>query len=193
MSRAPGEGADAPLTAQDEQALRAAIRDVPDFPQPGIVFKDISPLLQDARLLGLVLDALAAVAAPLRPTHIAAIESRGFLFAGGLCERLDAGLIPLRKPGKLPWRTFAESYALEYGQDELQVHEDAAGPGDRVFLVDDLLATGGTAAAAVNLVRRTGAEVAGAGFLIELAALDGRDALHGFPVTALLRYPAPLG
>ncbi|MAW61585.1 MAG: adenine phosphoribosyltransferase [Planctomycetes bacterium] len=176
--------ADAALDAR----LRAAIRDVPDFPKPGIVFKDISPLLQDAALLGEALDALAEAARPLRPTHIAAIESRGFLFAGGLCERLNAGLIPLRKPGKLPWETFEQSYALEYGEDRLEVHADAAGPADRVFLIDDLLATGGTAAAAVTLIRRTGAELVGAGFLIELAFLDGREALHGFPVEALIHY-----
>jgi adenine phosphoribosyltransferase len=176
------------VTLELDARLRAAVRDVPDFPKPGIVFKDISPLLQDASLLSAALDVLAEAARPLRPTHIAAIESRGFLFAGGLCERLGAGLIPLRKPGKLPWQTFEESYALEYGEDRLEVHTDAAGPADRVFLVDDLLATGGTAAAAVTLVRRTGAELVGAGFLIELGFLDGRQALHGFPVQALLGY-----
>jgi adenine phosphoribosyltransferase len=176
------------ISAELDARLRAAVRDVPDFPKPGIVFKDITPFLQDASLLGAALDALAEAAAPLRPTHIAAIESRGFLFAGGLCERLNVGLIPLRKPGKLPWQTFQESYSLEYGVDKLEVHADAAGPADRVYLIDDLLATGGTAAAAVNLVRRTGAELVGAGFMIELNFLNGRDALHGFPVHALLGY-----
>jgi len=166
--------------------IAASLRDVPDFPKPGIVFKDITPFLQDASLLREALDAWATALAPLRPTHIAAIESRGFLFAGGLCERLQTGLIPLRKPGKLPWKTFSESYALEYGEDQLQVHTDAAGPADRVVLVDDLLATGGTAAAAVTLLRRTGAEVVAASFLIELTFLNGRDKLHGFPCIQLV-------
>lgn len=166
--------------------ITASLRDVPDFPKPGIVFKDISLFLQDVELLQAVLDAWATELKPLRPTHIAAIESRGFLFAGGLCERLQAGLIPLRKPGKLPWQTFSESYALEYGTDSLEIHTDAAGPGDRVVLVDDLIATGGSAAAAVNLVRRTGAEVVAASFLIELAFLNGRERLHGFPCLSLL-------
>lgn len=168
--------------------LSEAIRDVPDFPKQGIVFKDITPVLQDAKLFAASLDALAEAARPHRPTHIAAIESRGFLFAGGLCERLGAGLIPLRKPGKLPWDTFEENYALEYGEDRLEVHADAAGPADRVFLIDDLLATGGTAAAAVTLIRRTGAELVGAGFLVELSFLAGRDRLHGFPVHCLIDF-----
>ncbi|MCH2100911.1 MAG: adenine phosphoribosyltransferase [Planctomycetes bacterium] len=178
----------ATLTLSDR--LSNAIRDVPDFPKPGIVFKDITPILQDAALFSASLDALAEAASPLDPTHIAAIESRGFLFAGGLCERLGASLILLRKPGKLPSETFQQSYTLEYGEDHLEVHADAAGPADRVFLVDDLLATGGTAAASAALVRRTGAELVGAGFLVELSFLSGRERLHGFPVHSLIDYPS---
>jgi adenine phosphoribosyltransferase len=164
----------------------SAIRDVPDFPKPGILFKDITPLLNDVELFTAAIDELAAMVEHLRPTHFAAIESRGFIFAGGLCERLNGGFIPVRKPGKLPWKTFSESYQLEYGQDELQIHTDACGPNDRVVLVDDLLATGGTAAAAVNLVRKTGAEIVAACFVVELAVLKGRAKLHGFEIHNLL-------
>jgi adenine phosphoribosyltransferase len=166
----------------------SAIRDVPDFPKPGIIFKDITPLLADVELFKSTMDEMAEAVRHLRPTHFAAIESRGFIFAGGMCERLGGAFIPVRKPGKLPWKTYSESYDLEYGQDELQIHTDAAGPGDRVVLVDDLLATGGTAAAAVNLVRQTGAELVGASFVIELAMLDGRSKLHGFEVLSLLSF-----
>lgn len=168
------------------QRLLQSLRDVPDFPKPGIVFKDITPILQDARLLADCLDDWARRVQALRPTHIAAIESRGFLFGGGLAERLSAALIPVRKAGKLPAETLRESYTLEYGEDQLEIHADACGPMDRVLIVDDLLATGGTAAASTRLIRRTGAEVIGASFLIELAFLPGRDALHGFPVETIL-------
>jgi adenine phosphoribosyltransferase len=177
-----------PDSAPSEADFRAAIRDIPDYPKPGIVFKDITPLLNQVELFSAAIDRLAEVVRPLRPTHFAAIESRGFIFAGGLCERLGAGFIPVRKPGKLPWKFYEEAYQLEYGQDKLQIHVDAAGPGDRVVLVDDLLATGGTAAAAVNLVRRTGAELVAACFVIELAFLGGRNKLHGFPTHSLISY-----
>ncbi len=163
------------------------LRDVPDFPKPGITFKDITPLLNQAEVFTAAIDQIAEQVRHLRPTHFAAIESRGFLFGGGLCERLGAGFVPLRKPGKLPWKTYSESYQLEYGQDSLEIHVDAAAPGDRVVIIDDLLATGGTAAAAVNLVRRTGAEVVAAAFVVELDFLDGRSKLHGFEIHSLVR------
>lgn len=168
--------------------LREFIRDVPDFPKPGIVFKDITPLLGNTSALTSAVDAMSEAVRPMRPTHLAAMESRGFLFAAPMAERLDAALVPLRKPGKLPWKTFSESYALEYGENSLEVHVDAAGPGDRVVLVDDLLATGGTCAASMKLVRRLGAEVLGAAFLIELDFLDGRAKLPGVNVFSLIRY-----
>ncbi|RMH02258.1 MAG: adenine phosphoribosyltransferase [Planctomycetota bacterium] len=162
------------------------LRDVPDFPKPGIVFKDITPLLAAPEAFAAACDELAAAARGLAPTRIGAIESRGFLFGAPLAERLALPLFPLRKPGKLPAATLAESYDLEYGSATLEVHTDAAGPGDRVLLVDDLLATGGTVAAAASLVRRLGAEVAGAAFLIELAFLGGRRRLDGLPVLRLV-------
>lgn len=167
--------------------LRRWLRVVPDFPQLGVLFQDITPLLQNPDAFRAALDALAAPAAALQPTAIAGVESRGFLFGAPLAERLGVGFLPVRKPGKLPWRTFRESYTLEYGAGALELHQDAAEAGQRVLLVDDLLASGGTAAAAVALLRRTGAEVVGCGFVIELAALAGREQLHGLPVFSLVQ------
>ncbi len=169
--------------------LRAHLRQVPDFPKPGIRFQDITPLLASPRAMRLALDALTTRARPLRPTLVAAIESRGFLFGAPLAERLGLGFLPVRKPGKLPWKTFQESYALEYGQGVLELHQDAADAGERVLLVDDLLATGGSAAAAVNLLRRTGAEVIGCAFVVELLALRGRAPLHGMEIFSLVGIP----
>lgn len=168
--------------------LRPWLRGVPDFPRPGILFQDVSPLLQDPKAFSACLDAFCERVARLDVTHVAAIESRGFLFGAPLADRLGLGLLPVRKPGKLPWKTFAEAYELEYGQGTLEIHVDAASAGERVVLVDDLLATGGTAAAAVKLVRRTGAEVMAAGFAVELAALGGRRHLHGIEVFSLTTF-----
>lgn len=168
------------------QDLQAKLRVVPDFPRPGIRFQDVTPLLQDPVALARALDAFAERARALRPTAIAAIESRGFLFGVPLALRLQLPFLPVRKAGKLPWRTFRESYTLEYGEGVLELHEDAADAGQRVLVVDDLLATGGSARAAVDLVRRTGAEVVGCGFLVELPALHGRRALHGIEVFSLV-------
>jgi adenine phosphoribosyltransferase len=150
------------------------IRDVPDFPKPGIVFKDITPVLADA---GAFAAAIADLAAPWRatPPHaVAGIESRGFILGAALAQALGCGFVPVRKPGKLPARTLAQDYALEYGHDRLEVHADALPPGARVLVVDDVLATGGTLRAATALLRRQGARVCGADVLVELAALDGR-------------------
>ncbi len=161
--------------------LRAYIRDVPDFPSAGILFRDVTPLLGHPRALTAAIDALAAPwhDAPESVTKVAAIESRGFLFGVGVAERLGVGFVPVRKPGKLPWETLREEYALEYGTDAVEVHADSVGPHDRVLVIDDVLATGGTAAAAGALLARAGAIVCGFGFLVELSVLDGRRRLAG--------------
>ena len=162
------------------------IRDVPDFPKPGIVFKDITPLLADVHAFMEAIEDLVAGVRGLKPTHVAGVESRGFLLAGPMAERLGVGVIPLRKPGKLPCETWKEDYSLEYGEASLEIHRDACGPTDRVVVVDDLLATGGTAAASVNLIRKTGAEVVGACFVVELEFLQGRQQLHGVEIHSLV-------
>jgi adenine phosphoribosyltransferase len=168
--------------------LARFVRDIPDFPKKGIVFKDITPLLRDPGALAQAVDVLAAHYAGGRVDAVAAVESRGFIFGGALAMTLGAGFIPIRKPGKLPHDTLSESYSLEYGTDTVQMHSDAVRKGDRVLIVDDLLATGGTARAAVNLVARLGGEVIGAAFVIELGFLDGRTKLGDVPVFALLNY-----
>src|SRR5437667_7793532 len=169
-------------------AIRLAIRDVPDFPKPGIMFKDITPLLIDAKLFA---GAVERMAAPYRGegiTRVVAIESRGFLLGAPIAVALGAGLVPIRKPGKLPAARERVEYALEYGTDALEMHRDAVGRADRVLIVDDVLATGGTAEAAAKLVRTHGAEVVGFTFLIELDFLNGRERLRGERVEALLHY-----
>jgi adenine phosphoribosyltransferase len=168
--------------------LRARIRDVPDFPKKGVVFKDITPVLADARLFRGVIDALAEHHRGQGITKVVGIESRGFIFAAPLAIALGAGLVIVRKPGKLPWRTVREVYALEYGEDTLEMHLDAVTPGERVLVVDDVLATGGTAAAVGNLVTRQGAELAGYTFLLELGFLHGARRLGQAKVQALLTY-----
>ncbi|NUO62320.1 MAG: adenine phosphoribosyltransferase [Gemmatimonadaceae bacterium] len=168
--------------------LLAAIRDVPDFPKPGIVFKDITPVLADPALFGATIDALAAPFVGRGVTHVAAIESRGFLLGAPVARVLKAGLIPMRKAGKLPWTTQRESYDLEYGTDALEVHADAFSNAARVLIVDDVLATGGTAAAAARLTRRCGAHVEGFAFLMTLGFLEGRARLDMAPVESLLDY-----
>jgi len=168
--------------------LTRFIRDIPDFPKKGILFKDITPLLRDAGAFSSAMDAMARHHAGDRVDLVAAVESRGFIFGSALALRLNAGFIPIRKPGKLPYKTLDETYSLEYGTDTIQIHADAVGKGDRVLIVDDLLATGGTARAAANLLARQGAEVVGASFLIELAFLSGRAKLGSLPVHALITY-----
>lgn len=171
-----------------EPDLRAYIRDVPDFPKPGIIFRDITPLLQSATALGATLDALEARAAARQPDVIVGIESRGFLFGVPLAARLGLGFVPIRKPGKLPAATHRETYSLEYGEDAVEIHADALVAGQRVLIVDDLLATGGTAKASVRLVERMGAEVVGLLFLIELGFLEGRQRLPDRPVDTLISF-----
>ncbi len=167
--------------------LQGLIRDVPDFPRAGIVFKDITPLLLDASAFARAVSKMAGAWTGVGISKVVAIESRGFLFGGPIAVRLGAGLVPVRKPGKLPSATGRVEYALEYGTDALEMHSDALGTDDQVLIVDDVLATGGTAQAAGDLVKQHGAKVAGFSFLVELAFLDGRRRL-GERVEALLRY-----
>jgi adenine phosphoribosyltransferase len=170
--------------------LRSFIRDIPDFPQPGIVFKDITPLLVDAAALTSAVDGLAAWARPLDVDLVVAAEARGFILGGALARELGIGFVPARKPGKLPWDTVSAEYVLEYGVDALEMHADALADGARVLLHDDLLATGGTARALAELVERAGGVIAGCGFLVELAFLGGRGKLAGYDVHALVSYDA---
>jgi adenine phosphoribosyltransferase len=164
--------------------VKSWVRDVPDYPQPGVVFKDITPLLGDAKAFSAVIDGLAAAYGPV--DKVVGIEARGFILAAPVACRIGAGFVPVRKKGKLPGATFAQDYELEYGTATLEVLTDAFQPSDRVLVIDDVLATGGTAQATVNLVRRFGAEVAGLAVLIELSFLNGRAKLPDLPVTALL-------
>jgi adenine phosphoribosyltransferase len=168
----------------DAEQLWSFIRDIPDFPQPGVVFRDITPLLGDADAFR---DATERMAAPFDRsiTKVVGVEARGFILAAPIAVALGVGFVPVRKPGKLPWDTHAHSYELEYGTDTLEVHRDALGADDRVLVVDDVLATGGTAAATAALVRRVGGVVVGLSVLLELSFLHGRDRLTGLDVHAL--------
>ena len=168
--------------------LRDHIRDVPDFPKPGIVFKDITPLLVDPAAFDHAVVALAEYARPLGVELIVSAEARGFIFGGALARELGVGFVPARKTGKLPYETISVSYGLEYGVDELQLHADALSGGTRVLVHDDVLATGGTAKAKIDLVEKLGGRVAGCAFLVELAFLEGRRALAGYDVHALVSY-----
>ena len=164
--------------------VRSAIRDIPDFPKPGILFKDITPVLSDPALFGAVVRAFADRLRGLNVGKIAAIESRGFLFGAAVAHALGVGLVPVRKKGKLPYRTVEQSYELEYGTATLEIHEDAFRAGERVVVMDDLLATGGTARAAAALVEKLGANVVELDFLVELAFLKGRDKLTRYSLFA---------
>jgi adenine phosphoribosyltransferase len=164
--------------------IAARIRDIDDYPRRGVVFKDITPLLADGAAFREVVEGLAATYGDV--DKVAGIEARGFILAAPVACRLGAGFVPVRKKGKLPAATFSEDYELEYGTATVEVHQDAFGPADRVLIVDDVLATGGTAAATANLVRRAGGTVVGIAVLIELSFLGGRNKLPGLPVTALL-------
>jgi adenine phosphoribosyltransferase len=162
---------------------------VPDFPQPGVLFKDITPVLADSQLLTLAVDAMAEVADGQRVDKVVGIDARGFIFGAMLAARIGCGFVPARKKGKLPWRTSGMDYALEYGTASLEMHEDAITPGERVLLADDLLATGGTAGAALELMKRLKAEVLGSVFFIELAFLKGREKVAKYgPVNAVLTF-----
>lgn len=168
--------------------IERLIRDVPDFPKPGIVFKDITPLLADPAGLKETIDRLVKATEHLEFDVIAGMESRGFLFGTIMADRLGKGFVPIRKPGKLPWETASKTYDLEYGQDTLEIHTDAFPNGERVLLVDDLLATGGTMSASVDLVKQVGGIPVGAAFVIELAFLAGRVRVGDLPITSLITY-----
>ena len=176
-----------PATVTPSQ-IEAAIRNVTDFPKPGIQFKDITPVLADARLFAGAIELLTAGFAPGSIDAVVGIDARGFIFAAAAATKLKAGFVPVRKKGKLPFATIAQDYALEYGHATVAMHTDALKPGARVLLIDDLLATGGTAAAAVALVQKLGGKILEARFLIELKFLNGRDQLAGVPIRSLVTY-----
>ena len=168
-------------------SIRERLRAIPDYPKPGIVYQDITPVLQVAELFRRVVEGLARPFEDQSITHVIGIEARGFILAGAVASHLGAGFVPARKAGKLPWRTRTESYALEYGEDTLEAHEDAFHHGARVLIVDDVIATGGTARATGSLARALGAELAGWAFLLEIAGLGGPKLLEGAPVHILAR------
>jgi len=168
--------------------LKSWIRDVPDFPKPGILFRDITPLLASPKAFAKSISMLRERVSGLKPDLIAGVESRGFLFGTPLAQALDIGFVPIRKPGKLPWKTVKAEYSLEYGTDTVELHRDAVGSGQRVIIVDDLLATGGTMEAACRLVDELNAQVVGCFFVVELAALDGRSKLPGRKIESLVTY-----
>ena len=170
------------------ESVRRLVRDIPDYPKPGIIFKDITPLLADAGAFAAATDAMAAPFMDAGITHVVAIESRGFILGGPVARALDAGFVPVRKPGKLPSRTRREEYELEYGTDALEIHADACDQAARVLIVDDVLATGGTAAATCKLVESLGATVHGFSFLITLSFLPGAQRLNGRRVARVIEY-----
>ncbi len=170
------------------ESLRSAVRDVVDFPKPGIVFKDITPILADGQLFRESISLLCETAGCAKIDKVVGIDARGFIFAAAVADRLGAGFVPVRKKGKLPWKTRQTAYALEYGEAIVELHEDAVKPGENILLVDDLLATGGTAAAAVKLLDELGANIAGISVLIELTFLQGRAKLAPHPISAILTY-----
>jgi adenine phosphoribosyltransferase len=170
--------------------LRGAIRSIPDFPKPGILFRDISPLLENGELFHRTIDLLAGECDGSAPSKIIGLDARGFIFGGALAYKLGIGFVPIRKKGKLPFRTLSQSYELEYGAAEFEIHEDSLTPGDSVIIVDDLLATGGTAGAAIQLVEKLGARVLKVLFVLELTGLGGRDRLAPAELSSLMTFPA---
>ncbi len=168
--------------------LKSYIREIPDFPKPGIGFKDIMPLLQDKEALKEAIDALYDAVKDKKIDKIAAVESRGFILGGALAYKMGVGFVPVRKKGKLPSKTISYTYQLEYGEDTLEMHEDALAAGEKVLILDDLLATGGTVNAVINMVEQLGGEVSLAVFLIELTFLNGRDKLGNTPVISLIQF-----
>jgi len=174
------------VTSPEE--LKKYVRDVPDYPQKGIIFRDITPLLGDKRIFREVVDLMSKAWVKDPPDLVAAIEARGFIPGAAIAVKLGSGFVPIRKTGKLPWMTVMESYDLEYGTDQLEVHSDAVQPGQKVLIVDDVLATGGTASAAVRLMRKLGADVVGVQVLIELGYLDGRQKLSDIKLVSEITY-----
>jgi adenine phosphoribosyltransferase len=169
-------------------SIKNAIREVPDFPKKGILFYDITTVLQDGEIFRQAVDAFAEQFADQQIDVIVGVESRGFIFASALAYKTGKGLVIVRKPGKLPYKTYQETYELEYGTDTLEIHQDAIQPGQKVLIVDDLLATGGTVKATADLLKNFDAEIVGIGFLIELAFLNGNDKLQGYNVKSLITY-----
>ena len=176
------------MPPSDAAWLKEHIRDIPDFPKPGVVFKDITPLLANVEAYRYTIDALAGHFEGTAVDKVLGIEARGFIAAAPVAYRFGAGFVPVRKAGKLPWQIEKQEYELEYGTDLLEVHRDAIAPGERALIIDDVLATGGTAAAAVRLVEKLGGVVVGLGFIIELAFLDGRGKLPGLDAVSLITY-----
>lgn len=172
----------------DLKVLKAKVRDIPNFPKKGVLFRDITPLLKDAKLLKEVIARLARSLKGKKISAVVGIESRGFIFGSALATKLGVGFVPIRKKGKLPWKTKQVACTLEYGQEILEIHEDAVKRGERTVIVDDLLATGGTAAAAAKLVKSVGGKVAKVAFVIELEFLKGREKLKGYDVFSLIKY-----
>ncbi len=168
--------------------IKNIIRDIPDFPKPGIIFKDITPLLNDGEALNFVINQMTAIAKEAGADKITGIESRGFIFAPAIAAKLNIGFFPIRKPGKLPYQTISESYELEYGTDSIEIHKDAVKAGEKIVLVDDLIATGGTAQAGAKLIEKLGGTVTAIIFLIELNFLKGREKLAGHSVHSLIEY-----
>jgi adenine phosphoribosyltransferase len=177
-----------PQAAVTPEEIERAIRNVPDFPKPGIQFKDITPVLADPRLFAGAIDLLTQKFQPGTVDAVVGIDARGFIFAAAAAAKLEAGFVPVRKKGKLPYRTIEQDYALEYGTATIAMHVDALKPGARVLLIDDLLATGGTAAAAAALIKKLGAQILEISFLIELKFLHGREKLKGYPVRSIVAY-----
>lgn len=172
----------------DVGRLKERIRDIPDFPKPGVVFKDITPLLADSETFAMVVDALGDQFADRRIDRVLGIEARGFIIGAPVAYRFGAGFVPVRKAGKLPWHVEKQEYVLEYGTDLLEIHRDAVAPGERALIIDDVMATGGTAEATVRLVEKLGGEVVGFGCVIELGFLGGRRKLDGYDIVSLIEY-----
>lgn len=168
--------------------LRQLIRDIPDFPKPGIIFKDITPLLKDAKAFATLIDTFYAQYKGKNIQYVAGIESRGFLIGSAVAYKLNAGLIPIRKKGKLPYKTITASYGLEYGSDTIEMHEDALSKGDRVLLIDDVIATGGTLLASAQMIEKLGATVVDIAVVIELAFLEGKSKLQKYHLNSLISY-----
>jgi len=177
-----------PISSESEDEFKGYIRDIPDFPQKGIVFRDITNLLKNGDMFKKAVDIIASRFSQDEIDIICSTEARGFILGAALSHATGAGFVPIRKKGKLPWDTYEESYELEYGQDELEIHTDAVFPGCNVLFVDDVLATGGTAQASVNLIRKMDGKLVSAAFLIELQELQGKTKLEGIPVYSLIRY-----
>ena len=176
------------MTQHDSVFLKSLIRTVPDFPKPGILFYDITTLLKDSRGLAALIDGLAEQFMDSKPDLVLGIEARGFIFGPALAYRLGAGFVPVRKPKKLPAEVISKNYSLEYGTNTLEMHRDAIQPGQRVVIVDDLLATGGTMGATIELVKELRGEIVGLGFVVELDFLKGREKLKGYDIFSLLNY-----